>query len=371
MGYANYYLTLLTDLGCLDEINGSERLISTGITRINKTKSGNRRRKQTISSKRRRKHGRNAKTKQQLFEEGVDRANKMGTYQTGIGIVGNEQEQQQQNTQQSATRSTVTNRKVCGKCGQQGHKTWRANACAHHAEYIESQNTNQNKKNKTSTNTQLINSDGANKVSTNSGAEVSSVAVVGRSFSATAKAEAMAVKAIALVPMKKTGHEAQNVLQQFCVFIENENLPKRNVNNNFSKAPSVPKNTRLPYKNNHVAPSNNHTGIVGSVSSIPSVTKFTEVSAGDVGSVPPSTCVHHRVARSTSTTVNPTENEDNEDKQKIDSTIESEEYVEYDVQNFDFLNVQEDIDESYNSDNSEISFFTAVDSVNDNVDEAL
>ena len=51
MGYANYYLTLLTDLGCLDEINGSERLISTGITRINKTKSGNRRRKQTISSK--------------------------------------------------------------------------------------------------------------------------------------------------------------------------------------------------------------------------------------------------------------------------------------------------------------------------------
>ena len=57
---------------------------------------------------------------------------------------------------------------------------------------------------------------------------------------------------------------------------------------------------------------------------------------------------------------------DSEDKQKIDSTIESEQYVEYDVQNFDFLNEQEDIDEIYNSYNSEISFFTSVDSVNDN-----
>ena len=62
---------------------------------------------------------------------------------------------------------------------------------------------------------------------------------------------------------------------------------------------------------------------------------------------------------------------DNEDKQKIDSTIESEQYVEYDVQNFDCLNEQEDIDEIYNSYNSEISFFTAVDSVNDIDDEAL
>ena len=62
---------------------------------------------------------------------------------------------------------------------------------------------------------------------------------------------------------------------------------------------------------------------------------------------------------------------DNEDKQKIDSTIESEQYVEYDVQNFDFLNEQEDIDEIYNSYNSEISFFISVDSVNDIDDEAL
>ena len=62
---------------------------------------------------------------------------------------------------------------------------------------------------------------------------------------------------------------------------------------------------------------------------------------------------------------------DNEDKQKIDSTIESRQYVEYDVQNFDFLNEQEDIDEIYNSYNSEISFFTAVDSVDDIDDEAL
>jgi len=62
---------------------------------------------------------------------------------------------------------------------------------------------------------------------------------------------------------------------------------------------------------------------------------------------------------------------DSEDKQKIDSTIESEQYVEYHVQNFNFLNEQEDIDEAYNSDNSEIRFFTAVDSVNDNDDEAL
>jgi len=45
IGYANYYQTLLIDLGCLDEITVSERLISIGISRINKKKFSNRQRK--------------------------------------------------------------------------------------------------------------------------------------------------------------------------------------------------------------------------------------------------------------------------------------------------------------------------------------
>ena len=85
--------------------------------------------KQKTDFKRRRKHGRLAKTKQQVYEERVDRAQNLGTYQTGIAMV----EEQQQETRQSsnpATKAKAGNKgKVCNKCGESGHATWRVKAC--------------------------------------------------------------------------------------------------------------------------------------------------------------------------------------------------------------------------------------------------
>ena len=67
LGYANYYLTLLTNLGCISENENNIRLISTGITRIDMAKLRNRKMKMKRDFKRRRKHGQLSKTKQQLF----------------------------------------------------------------------------------------------------------------------------------------------------------------------------------------------------------------------------------------------------------------------------------------------------------------
>ena len=97
MGYTTYYKTLLCKLGCLEENDDKNCHISSGISRIGKAKSSNKEYKQQVHVKRKRKYGQLAKTKQQLFEEGVDRARKLGTYETGVAILG-----QQDDTQQSS-----------------------------------------------------------------------------------------------------------------------------------------------------------------------------------------------------------------------------------------------------------------------------
>ncbi len=98
MGYTTYYKTLLTKLGCLEEKNNENRLISSGIARIGKAKSWNKAHKQQINVKRKRKHGQLAKTKQQLFEEEMDREKKLGTYKTGVAILGQNNNRQSSNS---------------------------------------------------------------------------------------------------------------------------------------------------------------------------------------------------------------------------------------------------------------------------------
>ncbi len=57
MGYSNYYKTLLTKLGCLEENDKENCHLSSGITRIGQAKARNKAYKQQVHVKRRRKHG--------------------------------------------------------------------------------------------------------------------------------------------------------------------------------------------------------------------------------------------------------------------------------------------------------------------------
>ena len=97
MGYSIFYVTLLQRIGCIQDNNLNSRLLSTGISRLSETRKQNKTRKALPSTKRKRRHGRFAKTKQQVYEERIDRAQKMGTYQTGIAVEG-------ENIQQSTTK---------------------------------------------------------------------------------------------------------------------------------------------------------------------------------------------------------------------------------------------------------------------------
>ena len=63
MGYSNYYLTMLTNLGCLDENDDENRHISSGISKIDGAKASNRKMQRTNEFKRRRKHSQLAKTR--------------------------------------------------------------------------------------------------------------------------------------------------------------------------------------------------------------------------------------------------------------------------------------------------------------------
>ena len=67
MGYSTFYSTLLANLGCIEKRDGENRHLSSGITRIGKTKLRHRTYKQKLEVKRRRKHGQQARTRQQIF----------------------------------------------------------------------------------------------------------------------------------------------------------------------------------------------------------------------------------------------------------------------------------------------------------------
>lgn len=135
MGYANYYSTLLKNLGCIEN-NDDKSYLSQGIARIGQTKYNNRIHKQKVDVKRRRKYGQLAKTTKQILEERIDRAQKMGTYEAGVAILG-----EQNDTQQSSTNEKRQQTKVCNSCGGKGHKTFRTKSCPNHQQYLQSKAT--------------------------------------------------------------------------------------------------------------------------------------------------------------------------------------------------------------------------------------
>ena len=99
MGYDLFYSTLLANLGCTDRKDRENHYLSSGIKRIGKTKLSNRSYKQTLVAKRRRKHGQLARTREQIYNERVDKAKNLGTYETGVAILGDDTTT---NTQQSS-----------------------------------------------------------------------------------------------------------------------------------------------------------------------------------------------------------------------------------------------------------------------------
>ena len=181
--------------------------------------------KQTPAYKRRRKHKQLAKTKQQLFEEGVDRENRMGTYETGVAILANEETQQSSNSpNEGAPNSSRT--KICGSCGGTGHKTWRAKACARNDEYLASKQQPNPPQNNNNNNTQLVENNETEKVRNTATELVSGEAVaVGEAISVTVKAEA-----IAAVTMKMA--HGNNILAKalemnICVPVKNEKFQNK------------------------------------------------------------------------------------------------------------------------------------------------
>ena len=147
MGYSTYYQTLLTNLGCLEERDGENRHLSSGIARIGKIKSGNKVRKQTLEAKRRRKHGMQARTRQQIYEERVDKAQNMGMYESGIAILGDGTEEHTQQSSKLNKNNNKSNTKICSSCGGTGHKTWRTKTCPNHHEYLKSRGKRGTKRN--------------------------------------------------------------------------------------------------------------------------------------------------------------------------------------------------------------------------------
>ena len=97
-----------------------------------------------------------AKTKQQIYEERVDRARNLGTYQTGVAILADE------NTQQSSNQPKKNNDKVCSSCGGTKHKTWQSKTCPNHCQYLEMKATKSTINKKSKSNTDLLTATGNN-----------------------------------------------------------------------------------------------------------------------------------------------------------------------------------------------------------------
>ena len=85
MGYAEYFLSLICMLVNSESIKGS--LIESGIKRTCKIKDNNRKRKSTNKYKRDRTHGKESKTKREVYESRIDEKNNMGTYKGSIAMM--------------------------------------------------------------------------------------------------------------------------------------------------------------------------------------------------------------------------------------------------------------------------------------------
>ena len=160
MGYENYYLQLILLLLNSDSITGS--VIESGIKRIDKIKTNNRKRKSTKKHKRDRTHGKESKSKREVFEARIDKEHNIGTYKGSIAMCDSDDEKEYQgrtndknDTQQlsnfdydkhnqhtnkstdSKEQIKTKKRKFCKWCNTEtDHTTWRSVRCVAHDEYL-------------------------------------------------------------------------------------------------------------------------------------------------------------------------------------------------------------------------------------------
>ncbi len=87
-GYDLFYSTLLANLGYTDNIDGENYHFSSDIKRKGKAKLSSKSYKQNLIVKCRRNHIQISRTRQQIYDERVDRAKNLGTYKTDVVILG-------------------------------------------------------------------------------------------------------------------------------------------------------------------------------------------------------------------------------------------------------------------------------------------
>ena len=367
-GYSNYYLTLLTFLGCIGK-SDEDRLLFNGIHRISKTKLNNQQMKQTATYKRKRKHGQMARTKQQLYEEGVDRANKMGTYESGIAILRDDvqqQQQQQQNKRQSITvsdssnknKTKATNQSICSLCGLKGHKTNRSKSCKFHSQYIEKQQQNKQSESKRKNelkNTQLMEEESKNDISNPK--EVVG-GVTGECLVAT-EGKFAAVDASTLA-ISKNFSLLQKALDIKLAERNNEKNEKlKSVKKTVPEAQLATDGTERQCDVICVQKRTNDTVDVETIE-FPACGETRTNNIERVQNISVSTSVHEDVQIFDTTAV---ESVSIEKKRTQNSSEDENMYGEIQVENLDFVDIDNNSNSQYDDENSNISFFTAVGSV--------
>ena len=364
-GYSNFYLTLLTFLGCLGK-SDDYRLLFSGIHRISNTKLKTKVFKQTAKYKRKRKHGQMARTKQQLYEEGVDRANKMGTYESGIAVLRDDEQQQQQDKRQSSnasesskrTKTKSTNPTICSLCGLKGHKTNRSKSCKFHSQYLEKQQQNkpsESKQKNKSKNTQLVQKERTNEVSVASNV----VGEVTGDELAVAEGKFAAVDASTLA-ISKNFALLQKALDIKLSEQNNEKNEKvKTVKKTLPETHPAPDGTELPCDVICVRNSTNNTVDVETIA-FPACEAPCTNNIEHVQNIGVSTPVHEDVQIFESTAV---ESVGIGQKRTKNSTEDENVYGEFQVENLDFVDNEDNSNLQYDDENSNISFFTSVDSV--------
>ena len=349
LGYAEFYLTLLHNLGCLDEM-AIQQPISTSITRLSTRKMYMGTKKKTVEYKRRRKHGREAKTKQQLYEEGIDRAKNLGTYATGIGIgFGIQNQDEDQNKQQS----TTTGGNVCPRCNRPGHKTWKAKACADHPLFVIHM-AQKRKKNEETQNTHFDNTKETDRM-VSGDVDVAISAGVGAGVGGVGEGTQMVC-----LPVSETDRSlSQNKKKLYVVVNDKASICEKNEKvkeskSHVSQAHDIPSSTSLTQKDLIVECGRSNTIQIQSLPSSTCMSKPSTICTGNVENVRDSTSVHLTVPEEIDTRKR-TGIKKAEDK---NSHTGQYRYVEESVQYFQNELIYQKDSDSINSENSEISFIS-------------
>ena len=164
MGYKKFYFELIKLLINSEAITNT--VIATGIRRIDKIKDNNRKRKRTKKNMRDRTHGKESKTKKEIYEARIDAKKNLGTYKSSIAMndesdedddkqMSNEQRDHTQqlsdvsiNKQQSKNKKQKT-KQYCPWCkAETNHKTWRSVSCSAHDEYLQQRTCRKTKEKK-------------------------------------------------------------------------------------------------------------------------------------------------------------------------------------------------------------------------------